>query len=159
MITTVNFIDVFAVTAALYRARNAFPKSDDPDYPAQVLDLTDLLNEKEWAPVKNAVGRAVQALSEGEPPEVVRVLIEKLPAGRALPWEKAPEEATQIIRFHIPIITNPRCIMYSGTVAAHITPGTIAHVDISQFHSAINAGFHARFHLVIDLKRPADEPK
>jgi len=86
--------------------------------------------------------------------EVFDVLSSKYKLGRmrillkeprsTLSWHRDPEP-----RLHIPIITNPGCIMVIDNVAKHIpADGSVWITNNKKYHNAFNGGEENRIHLV-----------
>ena len=72
----------------------------------------------------------------------VRILL-KQPRS-TLSWHRDPEA-----RLHIPIITNPGCIMVIGNVAQHMpADGSVWITNNTKYHNAFNGGEENRIHLV-----------
>ena len=86
--------------------------------------------------------------------EVYTVLKNKFKLGRVrlllkeprstLSWHKDPEP-----RLHIPIITNPGCLMVIDNVAKHMpADGSVWITNNTKYHNAFNGGEENRIHLV-----------
>ena len=86
--------------------------------------------------------------------EVYSVLKNKFKLGRVrlllkeprstLSWHRDPEP-----RLHIPIITNPGCIMVIDNVAKHMpADGSVWVTNNTKYHNAFNGGEENRIHLV-----------
>ena len=86
--------------------------------------------------------------------EVYDVLSSKYKLGRVrillkeprstLSWHRDPEP-----RLHIPIITNPGCIMVIDNVAKHMpADGSVWITNNTKYHNAFNGGEENRIHLV-----------
>ncbi len=72
----------------------------------------------------------------------VRILL-KQPRS-TLSWHRDPEP-----RLHIPIITNPGCIMVINNVAQHMpADGSVWITNNTKYHNAFNGGEENRIHLV-----------
>ena len=72
----------------------------------------------------------------------VRILL-KQPRS-TLSWHRDPEP-----RLHIPIITNPGCIMVINNVAYHMpADGSVWITNNTKYHNAFNGGEEDRIHLV-----------
>ena len=89
--------------------------------------------------------------------EVYDKLSKKFKLGRArvllkeprstLSWHRDPEP-----RLHIPIITNPGCIMVIENVAKHLpADGSVYITNNIKYHNAFNGGEESRVHLVACL--------
>jgi hypothetical protein len=86
--------------------------------------------------------------------EVLKVLSSKYKLGRVrillkeprstLSWHRDPEP-----RLHIPIITNPGCLMVIDNVAKHLpADGSVWITNNTKYHNAFNGGEEDRIHLV-----------
>ena len=89
--------------------------------------------------------------------EVYEALSKKFKLGRVrillkeprstLSWHRDPEP-----RLHIPIITNPGCIMVIENVAKHLPAnGSVYITNNLKYHNAFNGGEESRVHLVACL--------
>ena len=89
--------------------------------------------------------------------EVYEILSKKFKLGRVrillkeprstLSWHRDPEP-----RLHIPIITNPGCIMVIEDVAKHLpADGSVYITNNIKYHNAFNGGEENRVHLVACL--------
>jgi len=75
----------------------------------------------------------------------VRILLKE--ARSTLSWHRDPEP-----RLHIPIITNPGCIMVIENVAKHLpADGSVYITNNIKYHNAFNGGEEDRVHLVACL--------
>ena len=86
--------------------------------------------------------------------EVFKIISSKFKLGRVrillkeprstLSWHRDPEP-----RLHIPIITNPGCIMVIDNVARHMpADGSVWITNNTKYHNAFNGGEENRIHLV-----------
>ena len=86
--------------------------------------------------------------------EVLKALSSKYKLGRVrillkeprstLSWHRDPEP-----RLHIPIITNPGCLMVIDNVAKHLpADGSVWITNNTKYHNAFNGGEEDRIHLV-----------
>ena len=72
----------------------------------------------------------------------VRILLKK--PRSTLSWHRDPEP-----RLHIPIITNPGCLMVIDNVAKHMpADGSVWITNNTKYHNAFNGGEENRVHLV-----------
>ena len=72
----------------------------------------------------------------------VRILLKE--PRSTLSWHRDPEP-----RLHIPIITNPGCIMVINNVACHMpADGSVWITNNTKYHNAFNGGEENRIHLV-----------
>ena len=89
--------------------------------------------------------------------EVYKVLSTKFKLGRVrillkeprstLSWHRDPEP-----RLHIPIVTNPGCLMVIENVAKHLPAnGSVYITNNVKYHNAFNGGEENRVHLVACL--------
>ena len=89
--------------------------------------------------------------------EVYKILSKKFKLGRVrillkeprstLSWHRDPEP-----RLHIPIITNPGCMMVIENVAKHLpADGSVYITNNVKYHNAFNGGEENRVHLVACL--------
>ena len=75
----------------------------------------------------------------------VRILLKE--PRTTLSWHRDPEP-----RLHIPIITNPGCIMVIENVAKHLpADGSVYITNNIKYHNAFNGGEESRVHLVACL--------
>ena len=75
----------------------------------------------------------------------VRILLKE--PRSTLSWHRDPEP-----RLHIPIITNPGCIMVIENVAQHLpADGSVYITNNLKYHNAFNGGEESRVHLVACL--------
>ena len=86
--------------------------------------------------------------------KVIKVISSKYKLGRVrillkeprstLSWHRDPEP-----RLHIPIITNPGCLMVINNVAKHLpADGSVWVTNNTKYHNAFNGGEENRVHLV-----------
>jgi len=86
--------------------------------------------------------------------EVIEIISSKFRLGRVrillkeprstLSWHRDPEP-----RLHIPIITNPGCLMVIDNVAKHMpADGSVWITNNTKYHNAFNGGEENRIHLV-----------
>jgi aspartyl/asparaginyl beta-hydroxylase (cupin superfamily) len=60
---------------------------------------------------------------------------------------------SEYIRFHVPIITNPRAIVRVASEVLHMKKGVVCTCDFGFPHSLRNDGDESRTHLVFDVKK------
>ena len=86
--------------------------------------------------------------------EVYKILKQKFKIGRirillkeprsTLSWHRDPEP-----RLHIPIITNPGCMMVIENIAKHLpADGSVTITNNTKYHNFFNGGEQERIHLV-----------
>ena len=72
----------------------------------------------------------------------VRILLKE--PRSTLSWHRDPEP-----RLHIPIVTNPGCLMVIDSVAKHMpADGSVWITNNTKYHNAFNGGEESRVHLV-----------
>ena len=75
----------------------------------------------------------------------VRILLKE--PRSTLSWHRDPEP-----RLHVPIITNPGCIMVIENIAKHLPAnGSVYITNNLKYHNAFNGGEENRVHLVACL--------
>jgi hypothetical protein len=100
-----------------------------------------------------AFADACKAISLMTIATVKRVMLVKLKAGgKVTPHidQGAYAEATE--RYHLPVITNPDCLMTSGDETVHLPAGEVWWFDKHALHSVVNNG-PDRIHLIVDVVR------
>lgn len=156
-IQAIDFIDPFNLTVLLYKERKLF---DQGDADVRTIDIWARLKLREWNAAKSAVFKALGSLlqvNRGERPALAGVSIEKLMPHSACPWTTDPEFAQTSLRFHLPIVTNPKCQVMAGTFTGHLPVGQLTFVASDVLHCAVNHGDTPRYHLIIDVKKPEPE--
>ena len=84
----------------------------------------------------------IEALSSKYKLGRIRILLKK--PRSTLSWHRDPEP-----RLHIPIITNPGCLMVINNVAKHLpADGSVWVTNNTKYHNAFNGGEENRVHLV-----------
>lgn len=147
----IAFLDTMALSVLLYRERSLFDK--DGEGSLRNLEVWSRLKLKEWKVAKSVVARALDAIGGGGPrPDLAGVSMQKLLPQGFVPWSRNVAWAS--LRFHLPIVTNPACQMFSGPYTAHLPVGQLTFVATDILHSEINLGDTPRWHLVIDVKKP-----
>ena len=160
-ISTIAFIDTFTLHALLYKNRGLFDKGTDA---TRTIDIWGKLKTPEWKAAKSVVVKCLESLrtyNSGERPQLAGVAIERLQPRSTTPWSLDLEYATGTHCFHLPIATNPACMVYSGFNSLHLAVGQLAFIGTDVLHCSANHGDTPRYHLVIDIKRPEpalDEP-
>lgn len=122
-----------------------------------------ILGATEWIAAKNAL-REIRRLVETDfgkvrPGSVLgsmgKALIISLKAGGHVDWHvDEGAYAEKHWRFHLPLVTNPSAITYSGAEGAHFPVGALFFINNRVKHSSINMGFFPRIHLVVDFRQP-----
>lgn len=159
MIRPLAFIDTHALAALIYLKKSVFDSDQShSDGHVRILDATELLKTKEWAAVKTATNRVMNALAplnKGERPTPNKVAIEKLLPGAVVPWSISPDKQTML--FRLAIVTNPACMDFSGMSAMNLLVGQLAQVVTAVPCSALNLGDTPRYHLLLEVQQPAPE--
>jgi len=121
-----------------------------PDSSGKETIRAKVINEKDYT-------EFVKDLEDTYFKEVYDVLSQRFKLGRVrillkeprstLSWHRDPEP-----RLHIPIITNPGCIMVIENVAQHLPADGSAYITNNlKYHNAFNGGEENRVHLVACL--------
>lgn len=84
-----------------------------------------------------------------------RVVVSVLAAKGVMSWHKdVGDYAKRHMRFHVPLVTNPNCTLYSGNMQSHIPVGLLTWLDVLELHCAANwAAAGARSHLIFEFRR------
>ena len=108
------------------------------DKPIEESKYTELLNDFKGTYFEEVYNTLRKNFKIGR----VRILL-KQPRS-TLSWHKDPEP-----RLHIPIITNPGCLMVIDNVAKHMpADGSVWITNNTKYHNAFNGGEENRIHLV-----------
>lgn len=86
--------------------------------------------------------------------KMARAMLSRLDPGSTIFWHTdngAYHERTA--RFHMPLVTNPGCTMYSGNEQLHMETGSLWYFNNKCRHSAANWGQHLRVHLIFEMYR------
>ena len=155
MIRPISWIDTFALSVLVWRERKIFNTSPQQ---SGLIDILPLLDDPAWKVARQIFHRCLGEINKannnagGGSGQVAidAAVLERLMPHEQLPWivNSAP-----LMRFHLPIVTNPASIIYSGLDARNLLPGQFSYVDIGQLHSAVNHGDTPRYHLIIDIHR------
>ena len=104
-------------------------------------EYTEFVKEFEHTYFKNVYDALSKKFKLGR----VRILLKE--PRSTLSWHRDPEP-----RLHIPIITNPGCIMVIENVAKHLSAdGSVYITNNLKYHNAFNGGEENRVHLVACL--------
>ena len=72
---------------------------------------------------------------------------------KSLSFHKDPEP-----RLHIPIVTNPGCLLIVDNFSTHVVAnGGVYYMNTKKYHTALNGGENDRVHIVatiLDTKEP-----
>ena len=104
-------------------------------------EYTEFVKEFEHTYFKNVYDALSKKFKLGR----VRILLKE--PRSTLSWHRDPEP-----RLHIPIVTNPGCIMVIENVAKHLSAdGSVYITNNLKYHNAFNGGEENRVHLVACL--------
>lgn len=117
-----------------------------------------ILTDKAWVNAKNMIGRIRAAVHQDiELNRVPLVLgstgrgwIERLVENTTTPWAKSDTKG--LLRFVVPLETNPNVTVYSGGGFAHMEVGSLWFVQPTVPHSMINMGTYAAVHLICEIE-------
>ena len=116
----------------------------------EVVDQPALLQVYPFAKLASSMAAELDA---GD--RVARVmLIELAPRSRIAEHRDEGGYAEATERYHLPITTNPDCIVHINGEFAHLEPGDVWWFDKHSPHSVVNMGREPRVHMVMDLFRP-----
>ena len=111
------------------------------DIPIDETAYTEFVKEFEHTYFKEVYDKLSKKFKLGR----VRILLKE--PRSTLSWHRDPEP-----RLHIPIITNPGCIMVIENVAQHLpADGSVYITNNLKYHNAFNGGEENRVHLVACL--------
>ncbi len=86
--------------------------------------------------------------------KILKVRLMKLQAHSKIPMHIDKFDGKHnVIRYHLPIITNPDVIMIVNNKQYYLQPGQIYIIDVSQAHAVENNSDQDRVHLVFDLSQ------
>lgn len=92
--------------------------------------------------------------------DLARAMISRLDPGSTIFWhtDNGPYH-DRTVRFHLPLVTNPGCLMYSGPMVQHLDVGGLWFFNNKVRHCAANWGTAPRLHLIFEMYRlpPADD--
>jgi hypothetical protein len=140
------FLDVWSLSASLRSRMNLLA-----DGPLIVKDFDGWVEEhaEKWSQLKNVVSRATR-LPVAKEYELGRVIVFLLKPTQATPWVK-PWDIWQ--RLHLPIVTNPAAMVFSGPQGWNIKPGVLTWVNNAVLCSEVNFGEFPRIHLVLEVRK------
>lgn len=86
--------------------------------------------------------------------KMARAMLSRLDAGSTIFWhtDNGPYHS-RTARFHMPLVTNPGCTMYSGNEQLHMEIGSLWYFNNKVRHSAANWGSTHRVHLIFEMYR------
>ena len=89
--------------------------------------------------------------------EMGRAMISRLDPGSSIFWHQDDGAYHEKhVRFHVPLVTNPGCLMYSGPEMVHMPAGALFFFNNRVRHSAANWGRQHRLHLILEMRRAED---
>lgn len=130
------------------------------------LPVRDKPELESWASMKNLLKRASRAIMAhpiGDAHlsgQLARVMLSRLDAapqdgGNSIFWHVDDGAYhSRTARFHVPLVTNPVCLMYSGPEGGlHFPVGDLFYINNHVRHSAANFGNegHYRVHLIFEM--------
>ena len=116
-------------------------KESTRDIPIDETAYTEFVKEFEHTYFKQVYEKLSKKFKLGR----ARILLKE--PRSTLSWHRDPEP-----RLHIPIITNPGCIMVIENVAKHLpADGSVYITNNIKYHNAFNGGEESRVHLVACL--------
>lgn len=84
--------------------------------------------------------------------EMARAMISRLDPGSSIFWHTDDGPYHQrTARFHLPLVTNPLCFMYSQHEMVHMAQGVLYWFNNHVRHSAANWGKTIRCHLIFEM--------
>lgn len=84
---------------------------------------------------------------------VQRAILSRMEPGCTVRWHRDPQESADrsTIRLHLPVVTNPQCIMEIGHEQVRLSPGLLWYSDFTFPHRVFNRSAETRTHVMIDL--------
>ena len=140
----------------LLRAHNGITRENWLD-DLPVLETHDL---QQWASMKRLLAQA-KKLVMSEPiarqllsGEMGRAMVSRLDPGSTIFWhvDDGPYHQKHA-RFHVALVTNPGCLVYSGPEMVHMPVGSLWYVNNRGRHWAANWGHHYRLHLIFEMRK------
>lgn len=115
--------------------------------------LASLGDLRKWEKARATLGRISRALTgaDGKAPLLVRAVLDVL-APKAEPTWSVGEDDDTIVRFILPVVTNPLCNVYVGAEVQHLPVGQLTAIAHQLPCSAVNFGDHPRVHVVVDIE-------
>ena len=179
--TPVAVIDVWGLQASLFGKRQQFskatarhmpgsphhdsesivlrgPKADWEDPIQWLADLphVDAAILKDWKAASNVLSRIRKALiKDDHVPVLGKAMLVSLKPSGWVDWHiDEGEYAEKHDRFHLPIVTNPGAMLYSGSNQMSPACGILTWINNRQPHCAVNLGKTPRVHLILDVRKP-----
>ena len=164
MIRVVGFVDTRRFTASFVVKYDKFLQ----DGLLKLRDIgetgeaDDLPIVKDWLTAKALLGRiktGAAALAGGKTATLGKAWIEQLPGGHGTPWTMDDDDYAQThIRTRLCLIPTPDNYSFCGLERVSLGVGVLNVVEHRLLCSEVNFSQFPRVHLVVDVKRPADEP-
>jgi hypothetical protein len=124
------------------------------------LPVEELPDLEKWETMKRLLKRAQTAImAEPVAQQVLtgdmgRAMISRLDPGSTIFWhDDNGAYHDSHARFHVPLVTNPLCLMYSGPEVLHMEVGSLWYFNNRARHSAANWGQHMRLHLILEMRK------
>ena len=121
-----------------------------------------ILGLKDWDAAKKALIKISRLMTRvypneyppNEPVKLGKAMIVSLKPGGFVDWhvDEGPYYE-RYLRFHIPLYTNPKAVLYSGGEGMNLMAGGVVFFNNRVIHSAINAGPVQRIHLIADIRK------
>lgn len=126
------------------------------------LPMHDQPEFEKWATMRQLLARARRAIAfdpmlgpmvDSTAP-LGRVVISVLQPHSPMMWHTdLGPYAKAHLRFHVALMTNPRCQVYCNGESFHLPVGMLAHLNVLEWHCATNFGESTRAHLIFELRR------
>lgn len=126
------------------------------------LPMNDQPAFAEWKSLRTLIARARKAISFDPvlgplidlSAPLGRVVISVLQPRSTMMWHSdLGDYAKRHFRFHVSLVTNPRCFLYCGAEALHVPQGSLVYLNAVEQHCAVNFGEAQRSHLIFELRR------
>lgn len=124
------------------------------------LPLHETPDLEQWSTMKRLLAQARKAIMAEQVSrqylsgDMGRAMISRLDAGSTIFWhDDNGAYHDRHIRFHIPLVTNPGCLMFSAHESLHMQIGALWYFNNRVRHSAANFGRSQRLHLIFEMRR------
>lgn len=158
----INHPDIGLGASLLLRGHESITKENWLDN----LPVKDLAALKTWKSMQALLARAKAAIMEDHAlvtrvtgkalldGRMARAMMSRLDPGSTIFWhvDDGPYHS-KTARFHLPLVTNPGCFLYSGPEMIHMEAGTLWYFNNHTRHSAANWGAQHRYHLIFEMFR------
>lgn len=116
--------------------------------------------DKPWESMRRLLTQAKKAIMT-EPiarqylsGEMGRAMVSRLDPGSSIFWHTDDGiYHDKHVRFHLPLMTNLGCYLYSQHESVHLEQGTLWYFNNRVRHSAANWGTISRLHLILEMRR------